>query len=160
MTVQLTSNQVWEAMEKEVFAVLGMATAKGEARTVGIVYVVHGRKLYIGSNRDTWKVRHISANPKVSLTVPIAKRLWFMPWMKIPSATITFSGTARVLDPKETSPDVLKLLYRGMAEDPERVANTAIIEVTPEKDFVTYGVGISLMEMRDPNKSRGRVSVG
>jgi hypothetical protein len=25
-----------------------------------------------------------------------------------------------------------------------------------EKDFVTYGVGVSLMKMRDPDKARGR----
>ncbi len=159
MSLQLTSAQVWEALEKEVFAVLGMATAKGEARTVGIVYVVRGQKLYIGSNRDTWKVRHVAANPNVSITVPIAKRLWFMPWMKIPAATITFSGTAQVLEPKAISPEIFKALYRGMADDPERMPDSAVIEITPEKDFITYGVGVSLMEMRDPNKARGRVAV-
>ena len=49
MTLQLTANQVWEAVEKESFAIIGMVTAKNEARTVGIVYVVRDRKLYFGS---------------------------------------------------------------------------------------------------------------
>lgn len=36
MALQLTSAQVWQEIEKELFAVIGMVTAKHEARTVGI----------------------------------------------------------------------------------------------------------------------------
>ena len=45
MPQQLPSELVWKEMEKELFAVLGMVTAKGEARTVGIVYIVHDKKI-------------------------------------------------------------------------------------------------------------------
>ena len=48
MTIQLTTEQVWQAIEKELFAVIGMVTARDEARTVGVVYVVRDRKLYMG----------------------------------------------------------------------------------------------------------------
>ena len=52
MTQQLTSEQVWNELEKEIFAVLGMVNSKGEARTVGIVYVVHeSQNLYFYSFR-------------------------------------------------------------------------------------------------------------
>ena len=88
MTLQLTTDQVWEAIEKESFAVIGMVTANSEARTVGIVYVVRDRKLYFGSFIDMWKVRHISANPHVSLTIPIDKRIPLLPWINIPSDNI------------------------------------------------------------------------
>ncbi len=160
MTVQLTADEVWQAIEKEVFAVLGMVTARGEARTVGIVYVVRDRKLYIGTDRDAWKVRHVSTNPHVSMTIPIAKRIPFLPWIKIPSATITFCGEARALSAEETPPETLQAVFRGMAEDDERVATSCLIEVTPVKEFITYGVSMSLMQMRDPKKARGRVPVG
>jgi hypothetical protein len=160
MTVQLTTDQVWQAIEKELFAVLGMVTAKGEARTVGIVYVVRDRKLYIGTDKDAWKTRHVAANPHVSLTVPIAKRIPLMPWIKVPAATITFCGLARILPAGETPPEILQAVFRGMAEDEERVADSCLIEVTPVKEFLTYGVGVSLMQMRDPNTARGRAPVG
>lgn len=160
MTVELTTEQVWQVIEKELFAVLGMVTAKGEARTVGIVYVVRDRKLYIGTDQDSWKARHVDANPHVSLTIPIAKRIPVMPWIKIPSATITFCGEARVLPAGETPTEILQAVFRGMAEDEELVATSCLIEVTPVKEFITYGVGVSLMQMRDPKKARGRVAVG
>lgn len=159
MTLQLTTDQVWKEIEKNLFAVLGMVTPKGEARTVGIVYVVHDHKLYIGTQKAAWKAKHIADNPHVSLTIPIAKRIPFLPWIKIPAATITFSGTARVLANGEVKADVLKALYRDVVKDETAMAASCVIEVTPQGEFITYGVGIGLMQMRFPDKARGRATV-
>ncbi len=160
MTQQLTSHQVWQEMEKQIFAVLGMVTANQEARTVGVVYVVHQGKLYISSSRTAWKVRHIAQNPHVSLTIPIHKRIPFLPWIKIPAATVTFSGVAQIFALHELAADILQAVFRGMEKQPQAEESFCVIEVTPEKEFVTYGVGVSLSQMRDPAKARGRVSVG
>lgn len=155
MVVQLTSNEVWEEMEDHAFGVLGMVTASGEPRTVGIVYVVHDHKLYIGADATAWKTKHIARNPHVSMTVAIPKRIPFLPWIKIPDATITFSGTARVLTKDDLDPALLDRLYRH-----EEGRDTwCAIEVTPRRDFVTYGVGIPLMDMRFPEKARARAPV-
>ena len=159
MTMQLTTDQVWQEIEKNFFAVLGMVTPKGEARTVGIVYVVHGRKLYIGSQKETWKVKHIRHNPHVSLTVTVAKRVPLLPWIKVPAATITFAGEAKVLESREVKADVLKALYRDVVKDEKAMAESCVIEVTSVGEFITYGVGIGLMQMRFPDKARGRVAV-
>ena len=159
MPTQLSSEQVWQAIEKELFAVLGMVTANGEARTVGVVYVVRDRKLVIATDQDAWKARHIAANPHVSVTIPIAKRIPIMPWVKIPAATITFSGLARILAAKDAPPDLFKAIFRQMADDEKKIAGSCLIEVTPIKEFVTYGVGVSLMQMRDTEQARGRAPV-
>jgi hypothetical protein len=159
MGAQITTEQVWQVLSKEPFAVIGMVTEKGEARTAGIVYVARDRKLYIGTGKDTWKARHIAANPPVSMTVCISKQVPFMPWIKVPAATITFSGQARVLPVSQVSPELVKELFRGMADEPNRTAEMCMIEVTPVGHFVTYGVGVSLMQMRDPEQARGRVAV-
>ncbi len=159
MTLQLATNQVWEAIEKESFAVIGMVTARNEARTVGIVYVVRDRRLYFGSYTDMWKVRHISANPHVSLTIAIDRRIPLLPWIKIPAATITFSGLARVLETGEIPPDLLQAVFSNKDVDEQFIADSCVIEVTPEKDFITYGVGITRLQMRNPDKARARVPV-
>ena len=160
MSTQLSSEQVWQAIEKELFAVVGMVTANHEARTVGVVYVVRDRKLYVATDREAWKARHIAANPHVSVTIPIAKRIPVMPWIKIPAATITFSGTARILAANEAPPELLRAIFRGMAEDEKKIAGSCLVEITPIKEFVTYGVGVSLMQMRDTEQARGRAPVG
>ena len=159
MTIELSTEQIWKAIEKELFAVLGVVTAKNEARTAGVVYIVRDRKLYIATGMDTWKARHVAANPHVSVTIPIAKRIPVMPWIKIPAATITFAATGRVLAVQEVSPDLLRAIFRDTADNKELMADSCLIEVTPEKDFVTYGIGIPLMQMRFPEKARGRAPV-
>jgi hypothetical protein len=159
MMAELTSEQVWDELKKELFAVLGMVTARGEARTVGIVYTVHDQKIFIATGKDSWKARHTQNNPNVSMTVPIAKRIPFLPWIRIPAATITFSGKALVLAPKDVSADVKYALLRGLVEDEDRVASMCIIAVEPVGDFVTYGVGMPMMQMRDTEKARNRVPV-
>ena len=160
MRDQLTNQQVWDEIEKNLFAVLGFVTAQNEGRTVGIVYTVQDRKLYISTGTDTWKTRYCAQNPHVSLTIPIHKSIPLMPWIKIPAATITFSGLAAVSPAKDASPDLLQALFQGFESDLQMITETSIIEVTPERDFITYGIGIPLMSMREPEKARGRVSVG
>ena len=156
---QISNNQVWEQINKQLFAVLGMVTKNGKARTVGIVYIAQDGKLYISSQKQAWKVKHITQNPHVSLTVPIAKRIPLLPWIKIPSATITFSGEANILNFADITEEVIQKLFRGLELTESEKADMSIIEVTPVGDFVTYGVGVKLMEMRDREKARGRVAV-
>lgn len=136
-----------------------MVTAGHEARTVGILYAVGDHKLYFITGSDTWKARHIAANPHVSVTIPIAKRVPIMPWLKIPQATITFQGTARICGASEAMPDLLQKLLGPMADDSALIAGSCLVEIIPTGEFVTYGVGVRLIEMRDPNKARGRAPV-
>lgn len=159
MAIQLDSAVVWQALEKELFAVLGMVTAKGEARTVGIVYVTHDKKIYIASGKKTWKMRHVAANPNVSLTVTIPKSIPLMPFIKIPAATITFAGKACILEVAQISDVVKKSLLRGLDNESDEVKSMAVMEIEPAGNFVTYGVGVSLMTMRHPEQARGRAPV-
>ena len=159
MSNPVTTKIVWQAIEKELFAVLGMVTSKGEARTVGIVYLVQGRKFYIGTGLKTWKARHIAANQAVSMTIPIARRVPIAPWVRIPQATITFSGTARIIPGVEAPRDLLQLVFHHKADDEVFMKDTCLIEVTPQGDFLTYGIGIPLIKMREPELARGRAPV-
>ena len=155
MSPHVTSDQVWKEIGKNNFGVLGMVTAMGESRTVGICYVVDDYRLYIGASTTQWKTKHIAQNANVSLTIPIARRVPFLPWIKVPAATITFSGTARVLGKEDIGARLLEKLYR---HDEER-DHWCAIEVAPHKDFITYGLGVSVLQMRFPAKSRARAPV-
>lgn len=155
----MTTDQVWREIEKHLFGVLGMVTPRRESRTVGIVYGVDDHKLYIDTQKAAWKTKYIAHNPHVALTIPIARRLLFLPWISIPAATITFSGIARVLKHSGVKADLLDKLSRNVAKDEHARATSCVIEVIPRKDFITYGVGIPVMQMRFPDKARGRAPV-
>jgi hypothetical protein len=159
MTTQVPAETVWQAIEKNMFAVLGMVTPKGESRTAGIVYIVHNRQLYISSLKQAWKTRHITQNPSVSLTIPIHKSIPFMPWVQIPAATITFCGQATVQDAEKLPADILHKLFRGTEKDAAMLNSASVITVRPTGEFVTYGIGVSLMDMRFPEKARGRAPI-
>lgn len=118
---------------------------------------VRGR-LYIATDPHSWKARHIAASGRVAVTVPVRRGGLMSLVVPIPPATISFHGTAVVH--AAGAPEVRPLLTQLASLLPEeRQHSAAIIEVIPEGAFVTYGVGVSLMRMRDPVAARDRVPV-
>ena len=159
MPAQVTTASIWRYLCDHHFAVLSWVTPTGEARSAGIVYVVRNHSLLIGTEETSWKAKHIIANPHVSVTVTVHRRILFLPWIQIPDATITLHGRAHVKNVNEVDPSVNRDLTRGMVEDPIRDQHTCIIEVSPEGEFLTYGIDVSLQAMRDPQKAMGRAPV-
>jgi len=157
-TIRLTSEQVWHAIEKASFAVLGYATPSGQPRSSGVVYTARNRRLYVAVAPDGWKARHISADGRVAVTVPVHRGGIMSLVVPIPPATISFHATARVYAPG--SPEVEPLLDTlGALLPAERRDSASIIEIVPEGMFVTYGIGVALMKMRDPAAARARIPV-
>lgn len=159
MSAHVSTEIVWEALRHELFACLSFVNPAGEARAAGIVYVVEGGELFIATERESWKARHIAKNPHVALVVPIAKRIPFLPWIKIPAATINFAGTATVMRVDELGAGVRKRLLRSNAASDEDLASACVLRVKPVGDFVTYGVGTTMWGMRDHKGAQGRAPV-
>ena len=159
MPASITTDQVWEELERQLFAVVGMVTASGQARTAGIVYVVRDRNLYFTTSRDAWKAKHIAKNPRVSLTVTIPKRIPLMPWIGIPAATITFQGEASIHRLEDVDSEIHETLTRDLEVDAAFIADACVIRVRPEGHFLTYGVGVPLRTMRRPHEAAARVAV-
>jgi hypothetical protein len=159
MPANVTGEEVWREVSKGIFAVLGYVTPRGEARTAGIVYTVREREVYVATGRNSWKARHIARNPGVSLTVTIPKRIPFLPWVKIPPATISFQGQASVHELGEVPAEISRALLRGLEVTLEVQKEVCVIRIRPAGQFVTYGVGVSLPTMRKPEAARGRAPV-
>jgi Pyridoxamine 5'-phosphate oxidase len=158
IAARLTTEQVWQQLAKASFAVLSHATPAGEPRSSGVVYKTVGQRLYIATAPSSWKARHIARNGRVAVTVPVRRGGVLSLLLPIPPATISFHATATV-HPAD-SPQVRPLLNELASLLPEeRQASAAVIEVIPEGPFVTYGVGVSLTQMRDPTAARARVPV-
>jgi hypothetical protein len=156
--VDIDSGEVWKAISSTNFMVVGMVSAKGEARSAGVMHFVDDGRLWFTTNEREWKARHMAANPGVSVTVPIPKRIPFVPWVKVPPATITFTGVAETLPAAQLPEDAKHALLHGLevTDGGERGALIAV-GVRPTGDFVTYGVGVSILGMRDTEVARGRV---
>lgn len=155
---EVTAAQVWREIARQPFSVLGMATARGHGRTVGLVHAVHDGALWYLTSAGEAKVGHVRGHPEVSVTVPIPKRVPFLPWLRIPAATITVNGRADVLPREEVPATVWRALTGGLEVDGARGPLVAI-RVRPHGEAVTYGVGVRLLAMRDTELARGRVPI-
>jgi hypothetical protein len=145
MSATTTTALVWTEINRRFFAVLSYVTPRAEARSAGVVYVVRDGRFYIRADTDSWKARHIRLNPSVALNIP--------------EATIAFRGTARVIDGDAAQADLVQALARATSHDAETLSGICFIEVTPAGHFATYGVGVSLLDMRKPVNARARVAV-
>jgi len=155
MSLPTQPEEIWEHIRAWPFAVLGFVTVDNEARAAGVMYVVDNKKLYVLTGPDTWKVRHLRANPNVSVTVTVQRipiRI-----RQVPPAVITFAGKAEVKATDDIGEQVRRRLLRGYDED---IGPTCVIEIEPVGRFVTYGIGVPAPMMRRPDKALARVPVG
>ncbi len=151
----LTGEVVWRELAKASFAVVSHVTPTGQPRSSGVVYTVVGRRMYVVVAADSWKARHIAASGRVAVTVPVRRGGIMSLLFPIPPATISFHASA-VVHPADSlagSPLASRL---GSLIPAERLTSSRVIEIVPKGEFVTYGVGVSLMQMRHPGLARGR----
>jgi Pyridoxamine 5'-phosphate oxidase len=155
---RVTTEEIWHKVAKASFAVLSHVTPAGEPRSSGVVYQAVGRRLYVAVAPDSWKARHIAANQRVAVTVPVRRGGILSLVAPIPPATVSFHATA-VVHPAG-SLTVHPLLTKLASLLPaQRRASACLVEVIPEGAFLTYGVGVSLAKMRTPAVARARVPV-
>jgi len=157
-TPNLSTDLVWDTISTTSNAVLGHVTPDGAPRTSGVVYRSIDRRLYVAIAPGTWKHRHIRADGRVSMTVLVRRGGLLSLVFPIPPATISFHGTATVHQADEPAMGAVLDQLSGLLP-PDRRSSSAIIEITPEDHFLTYGIGVSLGTMRVPEAARGRVPV-
>ena len=154
----LTSEQVWQAVERASFAVLSHVTPAGEPRSSGVVYKAIGHRLVVAVAPGSWKARHVAADGRVAVTVPVRRGGILSLAVPIPPATISFHGTA-VVHPAGSPAARAMLDELGSRIPAERRASACAIEITPAGAFRTYGLGVSLRAMVSPAAAQARVPV-
>ncbi len=144
-------------MDKASFAVVSCVTPAGEPRSSGVVYAVVDRCMYVAVAADSWKARFIAGNPHVAVTVPVLRGGLLALLFPIPAATISFHALASVrpADREQPLPARLESLLPL-----ERRDGSSIIEIRPAGRFLTYGIGVTLNQMRHPAVARRHVPVG
>ncbi len=154
----LTTDLVWRQLEGASFAVVGYVTPAGEPRSSGVMYKVVKRRLYTVVAPDSWKARHIVARNHVSVTVPVHRGGVLAHIAPIPPATISFHASAFVHPVGSVRiAAVSKQLESWLPAD--RKDSGALVELIPEGQFLTYGVGTSLRDMQKPELAGASVPV-
>lgn len=155
---QLTTHSVWRHIESASFAVVGYVTPAGEPRSSGVVYKAVGRRLFVVVAPDSWKARHIAARNHVSVTIPVHRGGVLAFVAPIPPATISFHANAIVHPAGSLEIDAISRDLESLLPE-ARKNSSVVIELVPEGEFLTYGIGVSLTEMAKPERARARVPV-
>lgn len=153
-----TRDEIWRRVSKASFAVLSHVTPNGEPRSSGVVYTTGRGRLYVAVAPNSWKALHIPATDQVAVTVPVRRGGLLALLFPIPPATISFHARA-VVHPTGRSDITSQLPELAKLVPPERLADCRIVEIFPEGHFLTYGIGTSLLSMRNPAAARARVPV-
>jgi hypothetical protein len=157
-TTRVTTEAVWRALTRASFAVVSHVNSAGEPRSSGVVYGVADRRMYVAVAADGWKARQIVTGQEVAVTVPVRRGGILALLVPIPPATITFHARATVhpagsLDIGSVSKELERLVPEA------RKAGSCVMELVPEGRFLTYGIGVSLMDMANPALALARVPV-
>jgi len=118
-----------------------------------VVYASDGYILYVFTGKNTVKVRNIAANHRVSVTVPFYKNFLHRMISVAPPAAISFRARAEILEFSDCEAASLykKVLNFDVPEDMKE--DSVWIRLTPGNSATCYGVGVSLLEFRDPSKA-------
>jgi hypothetical protein len=151
-----SADLVWRELAKASFAVISHVTPAGEPRCSGVVYAMDGRRMFVAVAADSWKARHIAVRGRVAVTVPVRRGGIMSLLFPIPPATISFHASAIVLPAGSAE---FETASRAVAHllPAERRTSCRIIKIRPEGQFLTYGLGISLAQMRKPAIARAHV---
>jgi hypothetical protein len=152
---RLTVEEVWHSLEHASFAVLSHVTRGGEPRSSGVVYLLSGGRMYVVVARSSWKARHIAECGTVAVTVPVHRGGVMSMLVPIPPSTVSFPGVA-IVHPATMLDDRPELARLCPAD---RRADCAVVEITPAGHFVTYGIGVPLLKMRDQAASTARLPI-
>lgn len=155
----LSSEQVWRAIRKATFAVVSQVTSAGKPRSSGVMYAAVGHRLYVVTDPHSWKARQIADGDEVAVTVLVRRGGLLTLMAPIPPATISFHATAILHAPGSATVREMTEQLKSVLP-PDRRDDVTVIELAPEGRFLTYGIGVSLMQMRKPELARGRVDVG
>ena len=153
----LTPEQVWNELGKASFVVVSYVTPAGKPRASGVMCAAVDHRLYVVTAADSWKARQISDGDEVAVTVPIRRGGLLSLVLPIPPATVSFHATARVHPAGSVSIESVSKKFASLLP-PERRTG-CLLELVPEGVFLTYGLGVSLQDMRNPAAALAHVPV-
>ncbi len=148
---------VLKAIATRSYATLATVSTAGRPHVAGVLYAAVGRTLYVSTDRSSRKARNIAATPEVAVTIPV-RRVPVGP----PSA-VQFQGTAELLD--RDDPEITRLVEQGelkaiTSHGELDLPDGCVVRITPGRRLLTYGLGMSLLQLwRNPLDAGGVVEL-
>lgn len=151
-------NEVRSILKKKNWLVLGTVDHKNIPHSSVVVYQSDGYTIYCMTGKNTLKARNIMDNNRVSITIPFRKN-FLHKIVPAPPAELHFTAEAEIRPFKDEQARKIFAKYLKYHENVENQEDSIWIKITPSKRISTYGVGIKLFKMRNPEKARNLVEL-
>lgn len=145
-------------LKENMWLVLGTADEQNQPHSSVVVYQSDGEHLYIQTGSKTLKAKNIKQNKRVSITIPFRKN-FLHKIIPAPPAELHFTARAKIISKDNEKAKKILGKYVESAEIIESNDDTIWIKITPDNIISTYGVGVYLWNMRNPEKARNIVKL-
>lgn len=144
-------------LKKKMWMVISTIDEKNQPHSSVVVFQSDGDILIFQTGINTVKAKSIKHNNKVSVTIPFRKN-FLHKLIPAPPAELHFTAKAEILpyDDEEAKNVFAKFLKHS--ESVEKPQETIWVKIIPSNLISTYGVGIKLLDMRNPTKARNLVN--
>ena len=152
--------EVRDIIRRNRWLILSTVSHRGSPQSSLVVYASDGYMMYILTGLDTRKAKNIAIYPRVSVTIPFYKNIIHRMIGVAPPAAISFKADVEVLDfsDKEASEFYQRVLKFKL---PDNVSETGVwLRLTPGNIATCHGVGVGLLDLRDPEKAHKVIRLG
>lgn len=134
---------------------LATVSQTGKPHVAGVLYSFADGRFYVSTLRESVKARNIQSSPEVAVSIPIRRA------PVGPPSTVQFQGRAELLD--LDAPAIRSLADQGWIEEvishgELELDGGCFIRISPASRWITYGLGMSVVELaRNPLEAAGSV---
>jgi hypothetical protein len=143
---------------KKMWMVISVVDQKNQPHSSVVVFQSDGDILIFQTGVNTVKAKAIRKNNRVSITIPFRKN-FLHKLIPAPPAELHFIATAEILPYENEEARTIFQKFLKHSEKIEKPQETIWVKITPSNIISTYGVGIKLWNMRNPNKARNIVKL-
>jgi uncharacterized pyridoxamine 5'-phosphate oxidase family protein len=152
------AKEVRKIIKEKNWLVLSTVDENSKPHSSVVVYQSDGKLIYIQTGKETLKARNIKLNENVSITIPFRKN-FFHKLIPAPPAELHFTTKASIRSKEDEEAKEVYSKYLKYLDDEELPLESIWIRIEIPEVIATYGVGVSLFKMRDPEKARNIVKL-
>ena len=150
--------EVIKVIKSNTWMVISTVDEKNHPHSSVVVYQSDGEILIFQTGIHTIKAKSIQYNNNISVTIPFRKN-FLHKLIPAPPAELHFTGKAEILPYDDIQARKIFSRFLKYSEDVEYPQDSIWVKITPSNIISTYGVGVRLLDMRNPDKAMNLVNL-
>ena len=150
--------EVIKVIKSNMWMVISTVDEKNHPHSSVVVYQSDGEILIFQTGTHTLKAKSIQHNNIVSVTIPFRKN-FLHKLIPAPPAELHFSGNAELLPYDDIQARKIFSRFLKYSEDVGYPQDSIWVKIIPSNIISTYGVGVKLLDMRNPDKAMNLVNL-